>query len=249
MKFKYLFFLIPLTIISQEIIDDAIDLQVDSSSLSIQAQADIERLDEVSKKLFFDYKDTLNEYKSLKNYDDQLSKIIDSQVDEIQSIREQLDSLDDINIDILPLLKRMIDALRKFIELDIPFLLEERINRVNNLDDLILRSDVTTAEKYRKVFEAYQIESDFGKTIENYSSYISLDDQEIAVDYFRLGRLGLFYRTPDGDETGYWNEFEERWIHVGNDLDKDIKNALDISNRQAPPNFISLPLKPISEDK
>ena len=120
MKFKYLFFLIPLTIISQEIIDDAIDLQVDSSSLSIQAQADIERLDEVSKKLYFDYKDTLNEYKSLKNYDDQLSKIIDSQVDEIQSIREQLDSLDDINIDILPLLKRMIDALRKFIELDIP---------------------------------------------------------------------------------------------------------------------------------
>ena len=220
MKFKYLFFLIPLTIISQEIIDDAIDLQVDSSSLSIQAQADIERLDEVSKKLYFDYKDTLNEYKSLKNYDDQLSKIIDSQVDEIQSIREQLDSLDDINIDILPLLKRMIDALRKFIELDIPFLLEERINRVNNLDDLILRSDVTTAEKYRKVFEAYQIESDFGKTIENYSSYISLDNQEIAVDYFRLGRLGLFYRTPDGDETGYWNEFEERWIHVGNDLDK-----------------------------
>ena len=57
MKFKYLFFLIPLTIISQEIIDDAIDLQVDSSSLSIQAQADIERLDEVSKKLYFDYKD------------------------------------------------------------------------------------------------------------------------------------------------------------------------------------------------
>ena len=60
----------------------------------------------------------------------------------------------------------MIDALRLFIEVDIPFLLDERVARVNNLDELILRSDVTTAEKYRKVFEAYQIESDFGKTIE-----------------------------------------------------------------------------------
>lgn len=252
MKLKYLpliLFALSIEINSQEIIDDAIDFQVDASSLSIKAQADIENLDAVSKKLYFEYKDTLNEYKSLKNYDDQLSKIIDSQVEEIQSIKEQLDSLDDINIDILPLLKRMIDSLRKFIEIDIPFLLNERVNRVDTLDDLILRSDVTTAEKYRKVFEAYQIESDFGKTIENYSGYIDLDNQEIAVDYFRLGRLGLFYRTPDGDETGYWNVSRESWIHLGNDLDKDIKGALDISNRQAPPNFIKLPLKPISEDK
>ena len=246
MKFKYIFFLLPLYLASQEIIDEALDVQVDSSNLSAQAQSDIEKLDEVSKKLYFEYKDTLNEYKSLKNYDDQLSKIIDSQLIEIKSINEQLDSLDDINIDILPLLKRMIDALRLFIEVDIPFLLDERVARVNNLDELILRSDVTTAEKYRKVFEAYQIESDFGKTIENYSSYITLDNQEIAVDYFRLGRLGLFYRTPDGDETGYWDSSREIWIHVGNDLDKDIKSALDISNRQAPPNFISLPLKPIA---
>ena len=249
MKIKYIFFLLPLYLASQEIIDEALDVQVDSSNLSAKAQSDIEKLDEVSKKLYFEYKDTLNEYKSLKNYDDQLSKIIDSQLIEIKSINEQLDSLDDINIDILPLLKRMIDALRLFIEVDIPFLLDERIARVNNLDELILRSDVTTAEKYRKVFEAYQIESDFGKTIENYSSYITLDNQEIAVDYFRLGRLGLFYRTPDGDETGYWDSSLEMWVHVGNDLDKDIKSALDISNRQAPPNFITLPLKPIAGDE
>lgn len=249
MKIKYLLFVLPILCNAQEIIDEAIDFQVDSSSLSIEAQADIENLDDVSKKLYFDYKDTLNEYKSLKNYDDQLSKIINSQIEEISSIEGQLDSLDDINIDILPLLKRMIDSLRKFIEIDIPFLLNERVDRVNGLDDLILRSDVTTAEKYRNVFEAYQIEADFGKTIESYQGYISLNNQELAVDYFRLGRLGLFYRTPDGDETGYWNVSQDSWIHMGNDLNKEIKNALDISNRQSPPNFIKLPLKPIDEDK
>ena len=102
MNFKYYFFLIPLILNSQEIVDDAIDMQVDASSLSIKAQADIENLDEISKKLYFEYKDTLNEYKSLKNYDDQLSKIINSQVIEIQSIKDQLESLDDINIDIFP---------------------------------------------------------------------------------------------------------------------------------------------------
>jgi hypothetical protein len=108
-----------------------------------------------------------------------------------------------------------------------------------------LRADITTAEKFRKVFEAYQIEADFGKTIENYPGYITLNSNEVAVDFFRLGRLGLFYRTPDGNETGFWNLDSNNWSHEGSSLDKNIKAALDISNRQSPPNFITLPLKPI----
>ena len=249
MKYTYktllLSFLCIIEIYSQEIVDTTIDLSVESSNLSIDAQEKIEELDEISKKVYFEYKDTLNEYKSLKNYDDQLSEIIDAQFQEITNINQQIDSLDDINIDILPLLKTMIDTLRKVIDLDIPFLKEGRVQRVNNLDELLLRADITTAEKFRKVFEAYQIEADFGKTIENYPGYITLNNNQIAVDFFRLGRLGLFYRTPDGNETGFWNLDSNNWSHEGGSLDKNIKAALDISNRQSPPNFITLPLKPV----
>lgn len=233
------------SLISQEIVDNTINLSVESSNLSVDAQEKIEELDEISKKLYFDYKDTLNEYKALKSYDDQLSKIIDAQFAEIANINNQIDSLDDINIDILPLLKTMTDTLRKVINIDIPFLKEPRIDRVNNLDELLLRADITTAEKFRKVFEAYQIEANFGKTIENYPGYIVLNGSEVAVDFFRLGRLGLYYRTPNGKETGFWNLNTNDWSHEGSSLDDDIKVALDISNRQSPPNFITLPLKPV----
>ena len=249
MKYTYktllLSFLCIIEIYSQEIVDTTIDLSVESSNLSIDAQEKIEELDEISKKVYFEYKDTLNEYKSLKNYDDQLSEIIDAQFQEITNINQQIDSLDDINVDILPLLKTMTDTLRKVIELDIPFLKDGRVQRVNSLDELLLRADITTAEKFRKVFEAYQIEADFGKTIENYPGYITLNNNQVAVDFFRLGRLGLFYRTPDGNETGFWNLESNNWSHEGSSLDTNIKAALDISNRQSPPNFITLPLKPI----
>ena len=170
-----------------------------------------------------------------------------AQVEEIASINKQIDSLDDVNIDILPLLKRMVDALGKFISIDIPFLLDERTNRVKDLDDLIIRADVTTAEKFRKIFEAYQLEAEFGKTIESYQGYLVIDENEKAVDYFRLGRLGLFYRTPDGNDTGYWSANSNDWIHEGSSLDGSLKSALDIANRQSPPNFITLPIKPISQ--
>ena len=107
------------------------------------------------------------------------------------------------------------DYLDKVIDLDIPFLKDARTARIANLDELLLRADITTAEKFRKVFEAYQIEANFGKTIENYPGYIVLDGNELAVDFFRLGRLGLYYRTPNGKETGFWNINTNSWSHEG----------------------------------
>ena len=246
---RILFYLVFFTVglASQEIVDETIQTQVDASNISIELQKRIDSLDIESKKIYFEYKDTLNEYNSLKNYDDQLSEIIDAQAREIISINEQLDSLDSINIDILPLLKRMVDALSKFVSLDIPFLIEERTSRISELDSLIVRADITTAEKFRKIFEAYQLEANFGKTIEAYQGFLLIDDSERAVDFFRLGRLGLYYRTPNGRETGYWNAFNKDWSHEGSSLDNEIKTALDIGNRQAPPNFITLPVKPLED--
>ena len=108
----------------EKIVDTTIYSQVDASLESIEAQARIDKLDEESKKIYYQYKDTLAEYKGLKNYDDQLEKIVFSQQDEIKSLISQIDSLDETNKDILPFLKRMIDALTEFIKLDIPFLYE-----------------------------------------------------------------------------------------------------------------------------
>ena len=247
MKLFSLLFLISTTIYAQEIVDQTINTQVEASNVSIEIQNKIDELDIESKKIYFDYKDTLNEFNSLKNYDDQLSQIIDAQILEIADINDQLDSLDSINIDILPLLKRMVDSLNKFISLDIPFLIDERRSRLNDLDKLIIRADVTTAEKFRNIFEAYQLEANFGKTIESYQGFLNIEGNERAVDYFRLGRLGLYYRTPNGRETGFWNTNTQKWVHKGSSLDDEIKAALDIANRQAPPNFINLPVKPVEK--
>jgi len=158
----------------EKIVDTTIYSQVDASLESVEAQARIDKLDEESKKIYYQYKDTLAEYKGLKNYDDQLEKIVFSQQDEIKSLISQIDSLDETNKDILPFLKRMIDALREFIKLDIPFLYEQRMVKVDNLDNIILRSNVTTAEKFRKVFEAYQSEHSYGNTIETYDDIMLL---------------------------------------------------------------------------
>ena len=232
-------------IYSQEIVDQTLNTQVDANIPGVVAQKEIDSLDEQAKKLYYEFKDTVSEYEGLRRYDDQLEKIVFSQEDEIKDILAQIDSLDNVNKEILPFLKETVDSLRKFIELDMPFLKESRIARIDDLDSIILQSNVTTAEKFRKVFEAYQLEAGFGNTIETYPGFIDVDNQTITVDYFRIGRLGWYYRSANGRETGYWDKFSENWVHTGGKLNDEIKLALDIANRQTPPNFITLPVQPV----
>ena len=234
-------------IFAQEIVDKTLDSQVDASSSSVVAQRDIERLDAEAKKLYYEFKDIVSEFEGLRRYDNQLEKIVFSQEEEVIDILKQIESLDNVNKEILPFLKTIIDSLRAFIKLDIPFLLESRIARVDELDSIILKSNITTAEKFRKVFEAYQLEATFGNTIETYPGFIDVDEETLSVDYFRLGRLGWYYRSPNGNETGYWDKSAEKWIDSGSKLDDGIKAALDIANRQSPPNFINLPIQPLEK--
>lgn len=231
----------------EKIVDKTIYSQVDASSESIIAQKKIDELDDESKKIFYEYKDATAEYKGLKTYDDQLQKIIYSQEEEIASLLNQIDSLDETNKDILPFLKRMIDTLREFIKLDIPFLYDQRMAKVNNLDDILLRSNVTTAEKFRKVFEAYQAEYNFGNTIETYDDIMMINGDELSVSFFRLGRIGYYYKTLNGNNSGYWDKDLSAWVNMGSKLSSEIDSAIEIANRQAPPNFINLPVQSIKE--
>lgn len=232
---------------AQEIVDETLNSQVDANIPGVVSQKEIDNLDEQAKKLYYEFKDTVSEYEGLRRYDDQLEKIVFSQEEEINSILKQIDSLDNVNKEILPFLKETIDSLRKFVNLDIPFLKESRLARLDNLDSIILKSNVTTAEKFRKVFEAYQVETAFGNTIETYPGFIELEGQTITVDYFRMGRLGWYYRSANGKESGYWNKFEDSWVHTNGKLNDEIKLALDIANRQTPPNFITLPVQPVEK--
>ena len=250
-------FLIFFTVISvnAQVVDDnpekLVDETIQKQSSAIEslqvAQEKIDKLDAESKKLTNEYKDTIVEYEILNRYDNQLQKITESQAEEIKNLVDQIDSLDETNKYVLPLLERMVFTLRDLIELDIPFLLDERMLRLEELESILYQANFSTAEKFRKIYEAYQIENEYGRNIEAYSGNININGVNLAAQFFRLGRLNLFYMTPDQDETGYWNKDTNSWLHLGGKYSDEIDSALKVAYKQAPPDFITLPVQGVKK--
>ena len=134
-----------------------------------------DRIDDIVKEtdsLETEYKQVLKELEGLKVFNTLMQRQIDRQESDIGKLNEAIDEVEATGRQMLPLMVRMIEALDLFVEADAPFLLDERRTRVGSLYELMEREDVTVAEKFRKVLEAYQIENDYGRTIEAYKASV-----------------------------------------------------------------------------
>lgn len=204
----------------------------------IGSQKKVDSLAEEGRDLSSQYRTTLRETEGLKLYLQQLRAQLNSQEEEMSVIRQESAELDRTNIEILPLMQRMLASLDQFVQLDVPFLKEERVARVAKLNEMMPRADVTVSEKYRRIIEAYQIEMEYGRTIEAYRGKMG----EKEVDFLRVGRVGLFYQTPDGALTGYWDGEKKDWASDG-DYTEGVKEGLKVARKQTSPNLLIVPVQ------
>jgi hypothetical protein len=135
----------------------------------------------------------------------------------------------------------MIDALEQSIALDVPFLMEERAGRVADLKEIVERSDVTVAEKFRKVMEAYQIENDYGNSTEYYTESLTIDGATRSFNMLRIGRIGLFFQSDDTKITGRWNNDARQW-EVDNSARNEVRKGLRMARQLIAPELIVVPV-------
>jgi hypothetical protein len=205
----------------------------------MESQRRIDALSEETDKMLAEYRTRLKQIDALRIYNSQMEQLIASQDLEMASLRRQIDDVEVVGRGVTPLMLKMIDALDAFVALDVPFLKEERATRVQHLRELMGRADVTNAEKYRRILEAYQIENDYGRTIEAYRG--TLADGR-TVDFLRVGRIALVYQTLDADELAVWDQETEDWIELDSSYRTAIKQGLRIARKQSAPDLIRLPL-------
>jgi hypothetical protein len=223
-------------------VGEAVGQEVQANTESAVSQKKIDQLSDDTEALAAEYRATLQSTRSLEVYNRQLESLIASQDKEVESLNRQIDRVTEVGREIMPLMLRMIDSLEEFVELDVPFLEEERRDRVQQLRDMMDRADVTISEKYRRLLESYQIEYDYGRNIEAYSGELEEGGETRTVDFLRIGRLALLYQTLDGQESGVWHPGERRWQKLGDQYRASVSEGIRMARKQVAPDLIRIPL-------
>jgi TolA-binding protein len=215
--------------------------------LAQESQARVDAVVNQTRSLADQYRQTLREIEGLEVYNRLLQRQVARQDEQKEQIRASIEQVTVVQRQIVPLMDRMIAGLEQFVALDVPFLAEERHTRVDRLKTLLERQDVTVAEKFRRVMEAYQIENEYGRTIENYRGQLEIDGLVRDVDFLRIGRVTLVYQTSDGQRQGVWDQRNNRWVALDSEYRNRIRQALRVARRQIAPELLILPL-PAPED-
>ena len=232
--------LIPLAVSAQQL-DEPIELREEANAAGQASQKRVEETSTQTDSMISQYRLTNKKIESLNIFNRQLREVIVSQNEELDSLQRQIDSVEEVGRAVTPLMLKMIDALDKFIALDVPFLADERKARVDQLRVLMRRSDVADAERYRRILEAYQIENDYGRTIDATPGTINKNGAEVPVDFLRVGRIALMYQTRDGSEVGTWNHDKKAFEPVTG-YENWMSEGLRVAKKQSAPQLIRVPL-------
>jgi hypothetical protein len=193
----------------------------------------------------------LEEYRRVQNsaeyqaaYTRELQQLEASQEVRIESLKKQVEEAGITQQRIVPLMRGMADSLEKFVVLDLPFHHEERINAVLQLQRRLRQPDLSLSVKFRLLLETWQLEQDYGVTIETWRGPLELADDSLSVEFLRIGRLALYYQSRDGLNSGYWDRSAKRWLPLNADYNQSIARALRVARDQVTPELLNLPMVP-----
>lgn len=212
-----------------------------------QVQEQINQLDDQRTDLVREYRTVLQRTQAADLYAKQQELVVKSQEEEIASLTEQLGSIDDITAQTVPMLLGMIEDLKLFVAADLPFKLEERQARLDALDGIMETPNVTPAEQYRLIMDAYQAEMEYGRTIDTWQEEITIDGNPTTVDMFLYGRVALVYLTPNGKAARY-NRVTGEWESLPGKYSADITKAIRVAQAKAQQDVLFAPVQKFSAE-
>ncbi len=225
------------------VINDIFKVAEQISAQAKGSQVKIDATTEQTRELYADYKVVLKEIEGLQVYNRQLERQIAVQEREMAVLAASIDRDTDVERQVMPLMLRMIEGIDQFVNLDIPFRIDERRERIERLRTIMDRADVAVSEKFSQVLGAYQIENEYGRTIEAYSDTISLDGSDIIVDLLKVGRVALVWQSKDREITGWWNSRSNRYEEIDeSDYSTSVSRGIKMARKQLTAGLFAVPV-------
>lgn len=136
----------------------------------------------------------------------------------------------------------VIGRLDAVVAADLPFLQVERTRRLETVRRELGDPAATPADKLRRVLEALLIETGYGGALELEQERIQIGGEELTCDLLHVGRLALFWLTPDETRGGLWDPATRRWTELDGGELESVRRAVHMATRRRAVGVQKLPL-------
>ena len=207
------------------------------------SQTKIDSMDDDTSLIVNEYKTVSKQIEGLRVYNAQMRKQIERQEERLKEIDKTMKEAQVMQRQIPPFTRRMLAGIEKSIELDMPFHLAERKERIAFANAAIDNPTVSPAEGLRQVLETFNVEMEYGRKLDNYKDTIEIEGQQREVNVLRVGRLALVYQSSDESLTGAWDNDTDEWVPLDNSYRNPTRKGLKIANRLATVDMLELPIQ------
>lgn len=207
------------------------------------SQQRVEQLDDQTTSLINDYRANLKQLEAATRYNASLNRNIVAQQRQLERLRADIENVSGLQRAMQPLMEDMLATLGEIVEADLPFNLDERQDRVARLNKVMGDPEVSAAQRYRLIVEAYQIENEYGRTIGAYEGSIDDEGTLRTGEFLRVGRIALIFKTADDSTLMIWDKDQNGWIDLSKSYLPDVRLGLRMAKEQTAPGLLPVPVK------
>ena len=210
------------------------------------SQQRIEQLDDQTTALVNDYRANLKQLEAATRYNASLNRNIQAQQRQLERLRTDIDNVAGLQRGMQPLMEDMVATFSDLVAADLPFNLEGpdgRLARVDRLNKVMGDPNLSAAQRYRLIVEAYQIENEFGRTIGTYEGPIDDGGTARSGEFLRVGRIALMFKTADDSVLKIWDKDQKGWVNLNKSYLPDVRLGLRMAKEQTAPALLPVPVK------
>ncbi len=228
---------------ADQTIDSILQVGQSKTTAAQKSQGKIDKITDQTASLLQNFKTVNKQIEGLRVYNSQLEKQIANQLVVIKELESSIGQVTVIERQVQPLILRMLEGLSQFVALDMPIRLDERQARLEMLRNNQERADISAAEKFRQVLEAYKIEAEYGRNIDTYKDTLDIAGQQREVNILQVGRVSLMYQTTDTQLTGAWDQRQKAWVELDpGEYRASVLKGIRIAKKEASADIMKLPV-------
>ena len=231
------------TLVLGDAIQPLLDVGEDRSKKEQVSQTKIDSMDDDTSLIVNEFKIVSKQIEGLRVYNAQMRKQIARQEERLKEIDKTMKEAQVMQRQIPPFTRRMLAGVEKSIELDLPFHLAERKERIAFAKAAIDNPTVSPAEGLRQVLETFNVEMEYGRKLDSYKDTIKIDGQDREVNILRVGRVAMVAQTSDQSETLAYDIKSGNWVKLDGSYKNPATKGIRIANKLATVDMLELPIQ------